>query len=323
MGIKFLLSLVNYSLNKKTFEIMKKLYAAAALFLAAFTSANAQLPHVDLRAYVIIDSMEHLPPTNKGLSRRVALDPTINPFDSIPAGVFLTITRNGGGLYEGDKMWFLTPTGMLNSDSSASGYIVGPIPAGDSIVPDPGFEMTIVTSDGNLKLTDSINILLNIAGFESPFTSFTQILVPRANLVEGQVYGFFAHVRRQPMTSGGEDYQFQDTIPANNWAYIPVIWGAGNGIGQLFSTQYDKMDVYPNPANGGTINFSFELKKSSSYQVVRVLDLTGRQVMSVKNEAVAAGKVTGNLDVSKLAAGTYSIQVITEYGVAATKFVKN
>lgn len=304
---------------------MKKLYAAAALFLAAFTGANAQttLPHVDIQALVIIDSMQQLnPTTGKGISWRAAMDNTINPFDSIRGAALVTISPNGGNLYGGDKIWYITP-GNVVSSTGVSGWVLT-INQGDSVETDPAL-LTPVTVDRDLKVTDSVMTLLNIDSFNTPGVNlFSHLLVPRENLVIGKVYGFYVYARPQPTTSGAEDYQFRDTIPANNWDYVPVIWGQGVGIGgSKFSTQYDNMEVYPNPAVGGTINYSFEAKKASNYQIVRVLDLTGREVMAVRNSAVTVGNMKGNIDVSKLAAGTYSIQVITEYGVAATKFVKN
>lgn len=303
---------------------MKKLYAAAALFLAAFSGAKAQttLPHVDLQALVIIDSMQELNPiAGRGISWRAAMDNTINPFDSIRAAVLPCISPNGGGLVEGDKFWWITPTCEI-TPTGAYGYVTTIPPAGD-VDPDPSL-LVPVRVDGNLTATDSIISLLNIDSFNTPGVNlFSSLLVPRASLVEGKVYGFYLYLRPYPTTQGGEDFQFRDTISANNWDYVPVVWGRGTNIGNIFNTKYDKMDVYPNPATGAAINYSFEVKKASSYQVVRVLDIVGRTVLTERKEAAAAGTVNGKLDVSGLSAGTYTIQVITEYGVAATKFVKN
>lgn len=301
---------------------MKKLYAAAALFLAAFSGAKAQLPHVDLQGLVVIDSLRELnPTTGKYISWRSAMDNTINPFDSIPGAALVTISPRGGGLAEGDKVWFITPTCEVTS-TGVYGY-VATITAGSEVEPDPTL-LTPVRVDGNLSRTDSVMTLLNIDSFNTPGVNlFSSLLVPRASLVEGRVYGFYVYNRPYPTTQGGEDYQFRDTIPANNWDYMPVYWGRGTSISDLFSTKYDKMDVYPNPATGAAINYSYDAKKASNYQIIRVLDITGRTVLTERKEAVVAGTVKGKLDVAGLSAGTYTIQVITEYGISATKFVKN
>lgn len=300
---------------------MKKIYAVAALMFAAISGAKAQaLPIVDLEALVIIDNMKPIVPiTGKGISWRAALDNTVNPFDSIPAAALVTIAPNGGTLIEGDKIFWATPTSYLEN-GSLWGYVRS-LQTAEEINADPTL-LTPVSVDSRLIGTDSIRTLLNIDSFEAGANAFASLLVPRAQLVTGNVYGFYLYCTEQPTTSGGEDYTFRDTVRGNNFAYVPVIWNSTTSSIGKFSTQYESMDVFPNPATG-VIKYNAEVKKASPYQTVRIIDLVGRAVFTENKGATAAGKLNGQIDITALAAGTYTIQVITQYGVSSTKFVKN
>jgi hypothetical protein len=308
-------------LKIKQLKKMKKIYAAAALFFAALTGANAQLTHVDLVAFVDIeDNTEINPTTGRGISWRSKFYDT-NPFDSIPGLAGVCISPNGGSLVEGDKVFWLSPTSNVDADGSAWGFVR--TVSADEVEIEPDYDgglLTLISVNSLLTATDSIESLLNIENYEADSTYFRDLLVNRADLVNGRTYGWYVYCRALPLTTGGTDYTFQDTIPANNFVYIPVIWGQGNSINKI-STQYDAMDVFPNPVNN-VINYSAEIKKASSFQTIRVIDMMGRAHITVNNGATAAGKLNGTLDIANLAAGTYQIQVITEWGVNATKFVK-
>lgn len=295
---------------------MKKIYASAALALAAATGAQAQvMGSVDLASVAVIEENTQLnPTTGRGLSWRAALLGD-NPFDSIPAAIGIAITQSSPeGLIELDKLWFISPTCEV-TEEGVYGYVYTAPAAGV----DPG---GIFVIDGNLEATDSINTLLNIDSFNTPGVNlFSHLLVPRQNLVVGQTYGFYAYTRPYPQTQGGSDFTYEDPDMTNNWDYVPVIWGSGTGIGE-FSTKYDAMAVYPNPAQS-TVNFTADVKVASHYHVVRIVDMNGRQVLSERRGAVNAGELNGTVDVTALPAGNYSIQVITNNGVAASKFVKH
>lgn len=290
---------------------MKKIYAAAALILAAFT-AQAQLFQVDLEALAVITENQNLnPTTGKGISWYSIINQT-NPFDSIQGGVFIRTTGAGSGLETNDQVFYATPTSTLAPSGGVMGYV--------RTISQPVDTGLIFAVDGNLEATDSVNVLLNIANYEADSTTWSSILVERQNLVIGQVYGFFAYATVWPQDGSAA---YQDTIRANNFDYVPVIWGPGGvGIKNGFNTNYESLDLYPNPAHN-RINYSFEVKKASTYQTVKVMDITGRTVKTENFGATQAGQYNGSLDISALPAGNYSIMVITQFGVNTTKFVKN
>jgi len=297
---------------------MKKIYASAALALAAATGAQAQvMGSVDITVLADIEENTELnPTTGRGLSWRAALLGD-NPFDSIPAAAAVGVANTSAeGLIELDKTFFISPTCEVSSEG-----VIGYVFTTSANGVEPG---SIFGVDGNLIATDSINSLLNIDSFNTPgVTLFSHLLVPRQNLVIGQTYGFYAYARPWPQTSGGSDFTYEDPDMTNNWDYVPVIWGTGSGTGiGEFSTKYDPMAVYPNPAQS-TVNFTADVKVASHYHVVRIVDMNGRQVLSERRGAVNAGELNGTVDVTALPAGNYSIQVITNNGVAASKFVKH
>lgn len=291
---------------------MKKIYAAAALILAAFTGQAQTAPQVDLHAMPVITEYENLDPiTGREISWYSIIYQT-NPFDSIQGGIFIRTTGSGFGLDNGDQVFYATPTSTLSPTGGVFGYvrqISAPVDTG-----------LIFAVDGNLDMTDSVNVLLNIENYEAGAGTWDSILVERPNLVVGQVYGFFAYATEWPQDGSAT---FQDTIRGNNLEYIPVIWGPGDPPTNIkgFSTKYESLDLYPNPANS-RINYSFEVKKASTYQTVKIMDITGRTVKTENFGATQAGQYNGSLDVSALPAGNYSIMVITQFGVNTTKFVK-
>ncbi len=309
---------------------MKKIYTAAALIFAAFTGANAQLPQVDLAATapvvevgtdaqgqpaLMVVENKVFPVTGTGITTNFVL--TANTFDSIRARSATFVTGNGTILVNGDKIAVANPRMDVSAAEGLSFRVY-------TLSQD--FEDTatsLLTVEPSLTKTDSIMSLMNIDSFENGvLRNYSNILVSRANLEVGKVYGWYSHTRAYPFDVADPASTYRDTIQGNNWAYTPIVWGQGVGIGGGFSTNYDKMDIYPNPANG-RINYSADVKKASAFQTVRIMDLVGRNMVTENKGATAAGKVSGTLDISALAAGTYTIQVITEYGVSSTKFVKD
>lgn len=79
-----------------------------------------------------------------------------------------------------------------------------------------------------------------------------------------------------------------------------------------------RFEVYPNPANTNlTLAVNFE--KAAESIAVRILDITGKEVRYMQFDNVQKENYT--LNVSDLANGTYMLQVITEQGARAKKFV--
>ena len=294
---------------------MKKIYASIAVVFAVISGAQAQvaLPQVDLLALPVIDSNTVLPATGKGISW-YSLTNSVSPGDSISALVGGYLGNDGVGLQVGDQ-WFFTGVGATLSPTGGvfgSVYTVG--------ASGPIDTSTFICLDRDITVTDSINTLGNITNIEADSTTWISLLVPRASLIPGHVYGWFSYIAVWPQDGSAA---YRDTIRGNNFAYIPVYWvNNGVGINEAVSTKYDQLALYPNPANN-TVSFDLDLKKASQSMVVRVLDITGRAVLTESTGFVGEGKSSHKLDIAKLPVGSYSIQVITEYNISATKFVKN
>ena len=84
-------------------------------------------------------------------------------------------------------------------------------------------------------------------------------------------------------------------------------------IGNLFTsvtniTETSSVSVYPNPARQN-INLNFNIQNSSTHATVRIIDITGKEVISVATE-VTNDKAT--VDVNNLAPGVYFAQAIMD-----------
>lgn len=289
---------------------MKRIYATAALLFALFTGATAQ--QVDLEAIVLADSNVCIRATpGKPFSWRSALSGQAPTNDSLAIGTFAAVTTQGSGMAQGDQFFFIDPTGDISAQG-ASGWIVTLSQDVDT--------NSLMYVDGRLHNSDSVNVLLNITNFENDSTTWASLLVPRASLVNGQTYGMFMYVRPYPFTGA----PYSDSIGSNNFHYVPVIWNGncGTGLNDLIGAQkYLPMDVYPNPAVN-SVSFEITNEKATKKTVVRVMDITGKAVKTIDLGAAATGNQKYNMDLSELAAGQYSIQVITDFQIYAQKFIK-
>lgn len=79
----------------------------------------------------------------------------------------------------------------------------------------------------------------------------------------------------------------------------------------------NEFSVFPNPTNDNTM-IAFNLEKQENFQI-RVVDMTGREILSVFNGSMAAGNHQIPLNVNILSAGTYFIRVEMNDGRAVTQ----
>ena len=287
---------------------MKRIYAAAALVFALFTG-NTYAQQVDLESIVLADSNACIKPTGKPFSWRSALSGQAPTNDSLALGTFIAITGNGVGLAQGDQIFFIDPTGDISSQG-ASGWIITMNSDVDT--------NSLVYVDSRLSLSDSINVLLNVANFEADSTSWASLLVPRASLVAGQTYGMFMYVRPYPFTGA----PYTDPDGTNNFHYIPVKWdNCTSSLKDLLNTKYASMDIYPNPTVE-SVSFEIKNEKATKATIVRVMDVTGKVVKTTNFGAASTGNQKYNLNVAELAAGQYSVQVITDFEIYQQKFIK-
>lgn len=78
------------------------------------------------------------------------------------------------------------------------------------------------------------------------------------------------------------------------------------------------MEVYPNPTSD-KIQLALDLTETSNKVLVKIFDAQGRQVMNQRYEKLR--KETFTYNTKSLAAGTYFIQVVTDEGARAQRFV--
>ena len=98
--------------------------------------------------------------------------------------------------------------------------------------------------------------------------------------------------------------------------FLPVVSGSNESSA---ITDNSAIKLYPNPAKDKLhINIS---KAETQKLSIRITDMYGREVYAEKISAVA-GSVNHDIDISKLAKGIYTIQLISDKGVSKAKFVK-
>jgi len=81
----------------------------------------------------------------------------------------------------------------------------------------------------------------------------------------------------------------------------------------------DNTTLYPNPAVT-TVNLSFKMAGSGKSAIIKLIDLTGKEVMST-NTTISNGQVMP-IDISGLTMGTYFVKIITENSSQVVRFIK-
>lgn len=295
---------------------MKKIFTSlslAAVGLAGAVSANAQERDLDLEPRALMEENQVL--TRKAISPSPYLGEPVSA-DSIPGIIWFGIAANGGTMLENDTFSIITPNVSMNDDGTIQ--IPGIIYDGLDREADTVWSRVYYYGSPAVMHTDSINTLLNIEFYvDSGASLFESMLYRRSELVEGQTYGWYAHMRPYPGWIGA---QYVDLNQSNNWHYTPVIWNAGLSIKDLLkNTSYTPIDVYPNPATD-KISFNVDVDASNKSIVVRVLDNLGREVYAKNHKD---GNRNLSVDISKFAAGNYNLQVICDRAIFASKFIKN
>jgi hypothetical protein len=91
------------------------------------------------------------------------------------------------------------------------------------------------------------------------------------------------------------------------------------GVNEIAENIIGEVSVYPNPTNGvSTIDFTLAKGSNVTIEAVNVL---GQKVANIANTSFASGSHSVNFDASKLNAGIYFINVISENGKASYRFV--
>jgi len=301
---------------------MKKILTSLGL-LGLAAGAYAQ-PVVDLTATALMETNQILGPSQPLTVTPYVTGDASGINDSIPAFIAYGIDSAGGTLMVGDTIQFLGPWAVVNEDGTMGFNIFAPTEA--DISADTGYAGIVYIPSTWFETTDSINSLLDIDSFEAYFEPyggvgipFESIVLRRSELVNGETYGWYTHVRPYP---SWEEAPYVDDDPMNNWVYTPVIWQANTSISDLLSnTHYTPLEIYPNPTVD-QLSFKLTFDKANKSTVVRIMDINGRVLSSKSLGSAPVGTQQYSVDVSALPAGNYSIQVITTHAISVEKFVK-
>lgn len=285
---------------------MKRIYMTVGLLSAFAFGSMAQ--SVDIEAYI----------------QRPTAGTVISPGETLDTSkVVCALFYNGpDDIYSGtDYITFMTPFSVPANDSQF--YLDGVAFQNDITIDDTGVLFVFPNNNeigaGHIApfnlAADSISYLYDWDLYNLQ-DSFVLVDPP---YVTGTSYGFFFRsfgVRDQ--TTG--DAVATDPVPENNRAVVKIVWGqGGTGIGNMIAAnKHAEIDVYPNPATS-VINFSFDFEKNSHAQAV-LRDVTGK-IVFVKNYGKAVtGTQKYSIDISKFAAGMYSLEFNTDEHTAVTKF---
>lgn len=240
------------------------------------------------------------------------------PTDSASGVLVLGIGEGGGTLLGTDTFLFFGPWRPMNDDGTM-GFNVG-FPNNEEDVEGSvgSFASIFYLGGDNITSIDSINTLLNIDSFTVGLP-FETLLSRRSELVVGNVYGWYTHMRPYP---NWLDAVYSDPDQSNNWSYIPVIWQSNTtSVAEMFANSYTPVDVFPNPTTSN-VSMKVNIVDGNKFTVLRIIDQTGREISS-KRLGATSGEQTFTSDVANLPAGMYNMQLICEKAIYVGKFVKN
>lgn len=114
---------------------------------------------------------------------------------------------------------------------------------------------------------------------------------------------------------------YNDPIATNDSSCVAVTFKKKPTVGIFeFADKGQQLSIYPNPATT-QVNFDINLDKAENIKVF-VKDISGRDVMNKDFGTITAGKLNQfSLDISKLQAGMYFVEVNGEQKIATGKFV--
>jgi hypothetical protein len=81
------------------------------------------------------------------------------------------------------------------------------------------------------------------------------------------------------------------------------------------------LNLFPNPANSGDITIAYHLDENS-YLQFKILDCTGRVLMTLHNENKPPGDYSEQINIDALANGVYLFAVIINGESQTIKFIK-
>lgn len=278
---------------------MKRIYLTLGVLMAFGMSAFAQ--NADLAAYIELNEFECL---NVGDTLQPDTSVTTNPY-----GVWGAINLGPDVIDSNETVWISTPNNqIIDSGLYFSGYSTVYSPANSWLRP------------LSYLPVDSINTLLDIDAWENDTNRYyINLMVPKQNLVDGQKYGFFVFVR-----GIGDDLNSPDNVDtssSNNNAYVAITWHCADpsGIRGMLDEASRSIDIFPNPAQND-LHFKYGFIGQTDNAVARVIDMTGRVILTKNLGKHHFGTEEFSMDISSLRAGNYLLELSTGYVNAVGKF---
>jgi len=129
----------------------------------------------------------------------------------------------------------------------------------------------------------------------------------------GSFLGINGDLTTEPYSSNGFGTNFQPFVRMNVNAEQLL-----NSTKDILSDA-NEVSVFPNPVNA-ELNITINLEEAADEVFVNVLDVTGKLVQAFSLTNWKEGQT--QINTSRLSAGTYFVQIVTNQGTKATQFVK-
>lgn len=279
---------------------MKRIYLTLGAVVALATGAFAQ--NADLQAVVSMDSSICL---NSGQTLDTAQNGP-NPY-----GIWGLLNNGPDIIPAGSTAWYLDPTAAISASGGYNLYshsISADVPSGQY------FALS------SFLPVDSISTLVSLDSLALPNATIGSVIVPRETFVEGKTYGFYVFV-----LGIGDDPNSPDNVDAdgsNNFDYVPVKWhctGGGTGINEMIEEAAQHIAIFPNPVQN-ELHFRYGFIKATAQATARVIDMTGRVIMTQELGKQQFGTKGFDMNISSLSAGNYLLEISTGYMNAVGKF---
>ncbi len=285
---------------------MKRIYMTLALIGGLALGAQAQ--NIDLEGVVA------LPTDGQSIGPGQNLDTT-----KVLCGLFYNGTGTILGGTGGDGVYFMT---SLSTPAPTPGnyYLDGVAFASDITNADSGSLLFVFPNANEIGAghkaafvlnSDSIRVMFNWAKWQQD-----SIQIETPPFTNGQEYGFF--FRAVGVRDANNNPVGTDPNPGNNFGVQRIVWNTTVDVQEFAKKENATLNLYPNPADN-VINFNFEYAKATHASVI-IRDITGKMVYGKNHGKVNAGSQKYSIDITKLAAGTYMLELDTDEQHGVAKF---
>jgi len=293
---------------------MKRIYTTLGLIGAAMGfSATSHAQVADLTPVIYINNMTCL-------NARDTLQPDQNN-QSQPYGIWGAVNNGPDAVDSQQNIMYMFPLAGFTypTDSTISySYFLGTT---QFYAPTDSLAWI-----GSYGLVDSIKSLIDIDRYDSLFNAgypaknalFSSLLNP-TQLQEGGTYGFYLYIMGLGDDPNAPDNI--DTVGNNDVDYVPIVWHceSGTGINEMIEEAAQHINIFPNPAQN-ELHFKYGFIKATAQATARVIDMTGRVILTKELGQQQFGTKEFDMNISSLSAGNYLLEISTGYMNAVGKF---